>query len=77
LRLCWTGSAALRANDVKHIDALKAFAGAGAMTAAALSILGPALAGALNATPISLEATGSLIAALGVALWVETPPARP
>jgi len=60
--------------EVKHINAAKAFAGAGLMTAAVLSVALPALSIpatlAINAGSV-IEIAGSLLAGIGAALWVE------
>ena len=46
------------------------------MSAAALSLVVPALAIPLIAGPTALEVAGSLLAGLGAAIWVESRPAR-
>ena len=60
--------------DLKHINAVKAFAGAGLMSAAALSVAVPALAIPTTlavGTGTAIEIAGSILAGLGAAIWVE------
>jgi hypothetical protein len=61
------------AKELKHIDAVKAFAGAGLMASAALSVALPALAipAVAMGTGATIEIAGSILAGLGAALWVE------
>jgi len=70
-----TQETATRGGESRHINAVKAFAGAGLMSAAGLSFVIPAVAVPLSlAAPSAIEIVGSLLAGLGAALWVERRP---